>query len=191
MSGQFGKQEVLYLHSVYDEIRKFYDIDVDGSRYEEFGVKPLHFHRQTDEQIWAVKLLSDLVMDELEQETWDLEDVPRLNWEEYMPEENVISSYGDISIMEGSQYVLKIDDRHFTVGKASNAKLGLLEDLADGRSVAESVDRNYEGFQRLDYVGLAEFESFLEEGRLKERYRDDLSRVLEEVFEQEEIGVKV
>ena len=108
-----------------------------------------------------------------------------------MPEENVISSYGDISIMEGSEYVLKIDDRHFTVGKASNAKWGLLEDLADGRSVAESVDRNYKGFQSLNSVGLTGFESFLEEDRLEERYRDDFSRVLEEFFEQEEIGVKV
>ncbi|MFB6204694.1 MAG: UPF0058 family protein [Candidatus Nanohaloarchaea archaeon] len=156
-------------------------MDLEDTGYEEHGVNPNSVHRPKDDHKKAIYLLSEAFAesDELSMdnalESWDLPEEPE---PEYATE--------NIEYYHTSTADRLVFDNDFEFEIYNNSRSGylwhVLEDLSRGKTLDEALEANYKngntGWARNSYRDFSD--EVLEDGLLPERYREEVSSILEE-----------
>lgn len=155
------KKEFRYLHGLYREITDFLGENLEGTAYDDLGVGPIDITASKEDQEKAFYMISEYLGD-------NFEDISAPDWEydESTPQPDLVC--GDLALREQPTWhdILVINhsgDQSVEIKVANGGrhaqKLQTLRDLAEGRSLYESVKGNYPNHnQRIRRFPYSEFD---------------------------------
>lgn len=168
-------QEMIHLHGLFKEISEYVNANIEGSGYQELGVKPKHVHKNRADHKQASYLASKLIADEID----DVD--PIENWDKDFEPDYPFES-GNVRVKENTRTYIEYNGVEISIYYGEESKrLDVLDELSNGKNLLEAIGEHYsapkKAFNRKPYHQL--HREALDDGMLPEEDVEDVENVLQ------------
>lgn len=174
------KRELKQVYNLYFEVARRLSEDLSDTEFDELeiGRRPEGYDKFEIKR--GISYLSKEIAEEIEDTS---------SIEIYSPEKrDTVYESESLSMIQGPKYKIDFEEGKIGIGLQSRKKWEVMEALTDGREFEEALNEVMAGNSPKSSLNMESWEALLDQdGTLKERYRDDLTEILDLMYREGKI----